>query len=122
MQNSVLFRRSVVLPLDENAEQSLRANDVNTATAVQHLRIIGDAFFESLWKTGIFQEINRRCGSLIDDYEEEFVELANIPRLAVAVEAVAQAISQPELKAFFGALRKLAIAALALKRPLRFVL
>ena len=30
--------------------------------------------FDNLWNTGIFQEINPECDSLIDDYEDEFIE------------------------------------------------
>jgi hypothetical protein len=111
-----------VLPLDDRAEESLRCNDVNGTTAVQVLPISTDAFFENLWKAGLFQEINKCCGSVIDDYEEEFLEAAYIPTLAETVETLVQQTSQPDLKSFLVDLRKLADTALALKRPILFVL
>jgi hypothetical protein len=69
MQNSALFRRGVVLPLNEEAEEGLRYNDVNESTQAEYLEISRD-LFSNLWEIGLFDEINRRCGSLIDDYEE----------------------------------------------------
>jgi hypothetical protein len=63
MQNSELFRRGVVVPLDDRAEESLRCNNVNTTTQVQYLPITNDSLFEGLWKSGLFHEIYKRCGT-----------------------------------------------------------
>jgi len=122
MQNSALFRRGIVLPLNDRAEEALRSNDVEKNTIVQHLPIPDDAFFEKLWKIGIFHEINQRCGSLIDDYEEEFIEVTRIPSLTEAIEKVSGETTQADLKAFLTELHKLTTTASAIKRPVLFLL
>jgi hypothetical protein len=116
------FRRGVVLPLDDRAEESLRSNDVEVNTRVKHLTIPDDGLFEKLWKTGIFHEINRRCSSQIDDYEEEFIEAPRIPDLTAAIETIAGETTQADLRAFLTELHKLTTAASMLGRPVLFVL
>jgi hypothetical protein len=124
MQNSELFRRGVVVPLDDRAEESLRCNNVNTTTQVQYLPITNDSLFEGLWKSGLFHEIYKRCGTLIDDYEEAFVETSGMPGLTAAVEAVAEKEygTQPDVYSFLVALHKLTTHASGIERPVLFVL
>jgi hypothetical protein len=39
MQNAGLYRRGIVLPFDEDAEEALRSNDASKTTRVCHLEI-----------------------------------------------------------------------------------
>jgi hypothetical protein len=124
MQNSELFRRGIILPLDDRAEQSLRLNAVDATTHVQKLRIKSDTLFDSLWNIGLFHDINQRCGTLIDDYEEEFVEASDVQNLMAAIEV---AVSKGDkldsnARSFIADFQSLTIKALELNRPVVFIL
>ena len=69
-----LFRRGMVLPLSESALLEIRSD---TITDQSHFRVVpftGDEQFYRIWKTGVFLEINRRYGTMIDDFESENIE------------------------------------------------
>jgi len=78
MQNSELFRRGVVLPFNEEAEELLKINEVEETTSVRYLEIEDEEGFENLWAVGIFQKINERVNGMIDDYEEHFLEASKM--------------------------------------------
>lgn len=52
--------------------------------------ILSEVQYKALDNTGVFDEINEKCGIIIDDYEEEVLELDKIP---IALEVVNQLIS-----------------------------
>lgn len=124
MQNAELYRRGIVLPLDQDAEDCLRANDVNETTNVELLEISGSEVFDTLWHLGLFREINNKCRTLLDDYEEDMVECDALQHVVETVDFVAQGplIQQPDTSAFLGDLRDLASRAIILHRPILFVL
>jgi hypothetical protein len=122
MQNSELYRRGIVCPLDEVAEERLRRNDVDSATHVRLLAIPDNLMFTALCQLKLFDQINARCGTLIDDYEEEWVEASGVAAVVAAVDAVADAASDSRVAALLLALRSLAHEAEASSRPLLFIL
>ena len=122
MQNAELFRRGIVVPLDRNAEQSLRANNVSDATNMRYLGIPNDEIFETLWEIGLFREINSRCATLLDDYEEQMVEASSAAEILAAIESVAKNATQPEVAKFLEETQNLVYEASALSRPILFVL
>jgi hypothetical protein len=124
MQNAELYRRGVVLPLDRDAEESLRSNDVSQDTNVRLLKIAGAGGFEALWRLGLFREINARCSTLLDDFEEEIVDAASAEGIIDAVDSVTRdaAAQHPEVVVFLEGLRDLARQASTSSRPLLFVL
>lgn len=122
MQPSALYRRGVVLPLTTEAVEAFRSSEVEEATPVRHLSISDDGAFTLFWQAGIFAEINARCDSLIDDYEDEEVDRAKIPRLIEAVEGVAHRSSDARVLEFCRELLRLGEQAAALDRPLFFIL
>jgi hypothetical protein len=124
MQNAELFRRGIVVPLDRDAEESLRVNNVNDSTNVRYLSIANDRMFETLWEVGLFREINSRCASLLDDYEEEMVETSSAAGILAAIESVAgnAAAQQPDVVKFLEDTRILVNEASTLSRPILFVL
>ncbi|MGY8770346.1 MAG: hypothetical protein ACKVH8_18175 [Pirellulales bacterium] len=124
MQNSELFCRGIVLPESLEAEDLLRKNNVTEETPVRYLEIPSQAFFEALWHLGLFSEINSKANSLIDDYEEEFIE-------AIAIDSVVQSVSKAmltreaqttEIQLFLNELLALALESKKTKRPLLFVM
>lgn len=124
MQNSELFRRGVVLPLDTEAENRLRMNDVNESVAVRYLEIPDQSCFESLWDLGLFQAINAKAGTVIDDYEEEFIEVASVGHILQAVNEVRSRAESRNTatQSFLSRLSDLVKESEKLKLPILFVL
>lgn len=124
MQNSELYRRGIVIPLDVEAELSLRNNDVTECTNVRVLQIPDDGIFEKLWRIGLFQEINSRCSTLLDDYEEGWIEAKLAQGIVVAIETVVQtqAPLPPAASTFLVDAHRVITEAVAQSRPVLFVL
>jgi len=124
MQNSELFRRGVVLPLDLDAEKLLRLNSADEATRVRYLEIENQQEFEVLWKSGVFQRINAIAESFLDDYEEDFLDVKNMSSILTAIEdtQITNKVSSVEEERFMIALSSMASEAASLGRPLLFVL
>jgi len=122
MQVSAIFRRGVILPLDEEAEGRLKANDVEETISVRYLEI-EDRIFEVLWYTGVFQRINARTNALIDDYEECFVEADLMPEVLKAIaETLTKRTFSSSVMNFLTSLSSIATEAASSGRPLFFVL
>ena len=124
MQVSSLYRRGIVLPLNDEAEESLRYDDIDETTRVRHVGIAGQSFFETLWELGLFQGINARAGSLIDDYEEEFVGSDSLVSILESINEVRwkRRAATDDIETFLNDLSALVIDAKNLNRPLLFVL
>lgn len=86
MQNSEMYRRGFVVPLNKLAEQALLNNNVGKETNVAYFEIPNDHVFESLWSKGLFNDINTGIGSMIDDYEEEIIEFIKIEKVIEIVQ------------------------------------
>jgi hypothetical protein len=91
---------------------------------VRHLSIANNRMFEKLWEVGLFREINSRCASLLDDYEEEMVEASSAAGILAAIESVSgnAAAQQPDVVKFLEDTRILVNEASTLSRPILFVL
>jgi hypothetical protein len=123
MQNSALFRRGVVMPLDQSAEEQLRNDNVSEATQVEWIEIGSQSLFDALWNLGLFQDINHRVDSLIDDYEQEVVESDHVGEIGSAVKAaLSKKRLTSELRSFLASLSALAERAKVNRRPVFFVL
>ncbi len=80
--------RFIRVPKDERA---MKDYDYGVQKKEQMEEIIlSEVQYEALDNTGVFDEINEKCGIIIDDYEEEVLELDKIP---TALEVVNQLIS-----------------------------
>jgi hypothetical protein len=88
MQPSELWRRGVVMALTAEAAEQIDAGNVDESTPVQFLPIPGEALFGELWGSGLFAAINRACGSLIDDYESEWLQPEQLPAAGRVVDAL----------------------------------
>ena len=85
MQNSEMYRRGFIVPLNEKAERAIRSNNVDNTTAVDSYELPNDEVFESLWEKKLFKLINEELGTMIDDYEEERIDKEDISSLKKAV-------------------------------------
>jgi len=74
MQNSELYRRGFVVPLDHEALGAMLGNCVDGGVNVSFFEISNEIVFEGVWRSGFFAEINKQLGLMIDDYEEEWIE------------------------------------------------
>lgn len=124
MQVSELYRRGIVLPLDDCAVESLRRYEVDDQTRVKYVPIHTDALFLELWNLGLFKEINARCGTLIDDYEEEFLNPPQLASALAVIESIQKKSTSSNLRVndFLKELDSVARKAYSTSRPLLFVL
>ena len=123
MQLSERFRRGVVVPLDDDAAVELEGLEVTESTLVHFVEIADQAAFEELWNTGIFDAVNEATGSMLDDYEEEEVPAAMVPRVReLAQSYAAQGVGGGNGVRFFEALADACRIAEQDRRPIYFVL
>ncbi len=122
MQNSALYRQAVVLPLDVEAEECLRTNDVDPCMRVRALAIPNYEVFADLWRLKFFAAINARCAAIIDEYEEEWIDATAVTKVLAVIDSVAGTAREAATLAFLGKLRALVVEAQAMSRPLLFVL
>lgn len=86
MQNSELFRRGFVVPLNWRAEKALSNSNVDENTEVHFYELSNEEVFEELWEAGLFILINEQLGVMIDDYEEEKIEPQFVASLKIIVK------------------------------------
>ena len=123
MQNAEMYRRGIVLPLDDTAEHALRTNEVSESTNARVLKIADNSEFEAIWQLGLFREINIRCSTMVDDFEDEVIESELVGEIIAVIDAL-ETEPRPNSKTgdFLVDLRELARQAFRFARPLFFVL
>ena len=89
LQPSQLYRRGVVLPLDDDAENTLRRGDPDHNTRVERIEISDDLFY-LLWDARIFEEINNATDSILDDYEEDWIPRKRLNSLTKALDRLSK--------------------------------
>ena len=92
MQNSELFRRGVVVPLDDDALGRIRASNVLEHTSVKYAGIADGSDFEWLWERDFFARINAETGSMLDDYEEDELRVDATDAVALLASMFGQEI------------------------------
>ncbi len=71
MQIPELFRRAIIVPLDDNSQRQLEQDDVSDRTQVESIEMDDSSLLDTLWSTGFFGSVNERANSLIADYKTE---------------------------------------------------
>jgi hypothetical protein len=122
MQNSALYRQGVVVPLDEEAEDCLRRNNADSSTNVQFVEVPSREVFAEVWRLELFAKINARCTTLIDEYEEEWVDPSAAAEVLAVIDLVSDSTHDPATLNFLRGFRALVSRAQALSRPMLFVL
>ena len=123
MQNSELFRRGIVVPLDKKAHMALLSNNVDEATNIEFFEFPNDEVFERLWAKGLFENINTELGSMINDYELEIVESPKVVVLRGIVERFRnESPLDADEECVITALEKLSAIAIKIASPVFFVL
>jgi hypothetical protein len=123
MQNSELFRRGVVVPLDDEALGRIRANDVAGDTRVEYAEIANESDFEWLWARDFFARINAETGSTLDDHEEDELDPSTAGAVALlALEFEKQRHAPASIQQFCRKLGDACSVATATGYPMFFVL
>lgn len=122
MTASEFFRRGVIAPLSQSAAKAMRDDLVDSMNEFDYVPIEDDQQFERLWQSGHFQEINKSCGLLIDDYEEETAPPATLVDVVKFLNQASldQAMDKVDREAF-AKIATLAISAEARKMPIKFI-
>ncbi|XHC25062.1 MAG: hypothetical protein ACFHWZ_07230 [Phycisphaerales bacterium] len=88
MQLSALFRRAVVVACDDETEDQLRGNNIVSPVSVRLISLPDDNAFHLLHSTGLFEHFNSAFGTLIGDYEEDFISLEHLDEAIRIVDAM----------------------------------
>ncbi len=121
MQNAALYHRCVVLPLDATALEELYSWDVSPSTHVSLARLRPERVFYAFWRTGIFDAINARCGTLIDDAEEEIIQPDQLMAAAGAIDQKLPEIESEDLAGLAREIRDLCRCGHEIGMPVFFV-
>ncbi len=108
------------MPLSESARKQILTGAVDDATEVFLLSIGSESLFVRLWDLGLFRRINLACGTLIDDYESEWLEPEQIPLAAREVNKILQNHLNGEVGIFLQELSELMERAAGSQLPLLF--
>lgn len=121
MQCSELFRRGIVLPLDENAINQLNNDAVKEDINVRVIDFDGDEDFFKVWETGVFSVINSRYSRMIDDYENEKLDCNLIDIETELLSFVVKYADDSDLKLFFDDFLNIYNEAKKNRMPLYFI-
>jgi hypothetical protein len=120
--NSELYRRGIVLPLTADAEVAIRSSSADEHTPTRILSL-DEALFYELWSFGLFERINRICGSLIDEHEEAEIRPERVSSVTGVIE---EFLLRPEVignkRTFLLSLKQLCQLAQSENRSVFFVL
>jgi hypothetical protein len=122
MQISEKYRRGIVVPLDANSARAMADENVDESIRVHFVEIPNQDDFDTIWKTGIFEAINEKIGSMLDDYEEESISAEMIPSLREIVSIYEKKLSSDASGWFFSELLKVCDVAQNSGMPIYFVL
>ena len=120
MDTTEIYRRAIVLPLDNNALKDIEEDKINSDTNVLLIDLQEEDFFSMVWATGIFTGINQRYNIIIDDYEEECLE--QTIGLSEFIKDFSHRIKDTsDINKFFQEFQNLAIEAEKRKSPIYFI-
>jgi hypothetical protein len=124
MQLSHFFRRGVVLPLNAEAQIAMAHNDVDENTAARRISLDDDDLFYRLLVGGLFQKINKRTGSVLDEYEDESIgEPTKLVEIIKLIDhALANSSTDVETRAFVSEFREMCSEAIDRRVSVFFVL
>ena len=120
MQPSELWRSGVVLPLDDAARKAIEDWAVTRDTRVQYVAL--EARAEALWTCGVFQALNDACGTLIDEYEEAWLPVSQVPAAQEVLASYTARAEAGSVVESLEALSSLLAASIRLRQPALFVL
>lgn len=121
-QLSEIWRRGIVLPLTIEKAKEMATFYVSTGSDVQYLSIENDVFFYRLWQTGIFEELNKRCNVLIDDFEEEDLQPEYLKEALSIITKYRSLVKDSQIYKFLRLFESLVKRGISLGFPVYFIL
>jgi hypothetical protein len=122
MQPSEIWRRGIVLPHSAEVAERIAASDVDESVPVDFLPIDDDLQFNQLWDIKLFSEINDACGTLIEDYESEWLLPEHFPAAIPVVRRLHSKNSNGPIGHFMRRLSDMIDRASRARMPLYFEL
>lgn len=122
MQLSEKYRRAILLPSDAESVDDIRKYSLTETTKVEMVSFEDSDKFYRIWQSGLFKEINAKCGTLIDDYEECLLEPDELRIACEVVQNHAKVTRDSKVKDFCHELSQLLNVADARQFPVIFVL
>jgi hypothetical protein len=111
------------VPLDDSTRSQLEVNDVYSEAGVRHLPLDDDQVFYRLLRGGVLEKVNRRLGSLIDEYEDESIQPdKHTAVLEMLDEAIGDSSTDKKVREVLVAMTSLFREAKAREMPVFFVL
>lgn len=108
------------MPLSRSALKQILAGAVDDSTEAIFLPIRNDGVFYQLWDLELFRRINLVCGTLIDDYESEWLEPEQIQFAVCEVNQFLKTQLENEVCAFLSELSAMMERAAGSRLPLLF--
>ncbi|QDT28902.1 hypothetical protein Enr10x_42490 [Gimesia panareensis] len=122
MQLSACYRRGILSPRNQEAENQLRSWNITHPILVEFISLNNDTDFDSLWDLRVFQKINGLCDSMIDDYEEELIDPDKLHLIVELIDKEFQNVRSVSLQNLFEAFRELLLNAINNQKPVFFIL
>lgn len=122
MQLTELFRRGIVMPLNELSKVQLSSWNFGSICRVQFIPLNDDMNYLPIWDSQLFQKINEVCGTNIDDYEEECLTQNMIKDLLVLLNSFILETTNVTAKQFASELKNMAEDALKIGSDIYIIL
>jgi len=123
MMTSDLFRRGIIVPKHAASLKAVEEDSIDSPEGFWHLKFSDQKQFERIWSTGLFSEINEKCHTLIDDYEQESVSEKKVHMIIKICRdrLLDKRLNEPDRKILNG-IADLAENAAGIGMPLFFIL
>jgi hypothetical protein len=109
------------MPLTSDAAATINDGEIDESTEVYFLPISTHNLFSSLWGIGLFDRINHACGTLIDDYESEWLLHDQLANAGAEVNALQRQYPNGDVGEFLQQLSAQICRATETQSPLYFV-
>lgn len=117
MQPNALWRRSVILPLNNEAMHQIAVGVVTADTEVDVLPLND---FELLWQCGLFHKLNLACDTAIGDYECAWIVADQLPQALKVVTEFPTHGHSTRVHEFLHDLSRLIVRAQEVAMPIYF--
>lgn len=107
------------MPLDDHSENLMRQQYFDKDSKFEKLLLDDYSnLFDKLWDSGIIEKINTETGSLIDDYETEFIEMTQLDSISSIIGNLNLSKQDIDFQDFISQFKSLVDKAKISKRPL----
>lgn len=110
------------MPLDDYSEKLMRQQYFDKDSKFEKLLLDDNGkLFDKLWDSGIIEKINTETGSLIDDYETEFIEMTQLDSIITIIHNLRLSKLDSDFQDFILQFKSLVEMAKDSRKPLCFI-